>query len=501
MNLSRTPLPTREFILDRFNKDVFPDSIVEVSGSVYFVVRMPEGKRLGIVTRSDQAAGIAFKGTAREFVSGSALVLCPMDIGNGQVLRQIFTNLAPTPLGLVTSAGMGDRLGLATPGHARALQTVAARPDAHEVRPIFAQQSMRENNRTGRTPEQVLCDATWGAFQAGWRGPVGADADHLKTSADIDLCVIAGYSFFTIDPGGYVDSSADNASASELERLVSALPWDELESSRTDFQHRYAGKQIDLEGQTIFVGPEDLLRAAAKYGRAVAHVVKMYRYLASKNIPFELEVSVDETETPTWLVEHYVVASELKRLGVVWVSLAPRFVGRFEKGVDYIGDQAAIEADLQGHAAVARLLGPYKISLHSGSDKFRIYSAANQACRGLVHLKTAGTSYLEALRVVSMTDARLFKEILQLARNRYAEDRQTYHVSASLEKVPSPAAIADPNLPDLLEQFDAREVLHVTFGSVLTAFRQELFSNLQANEELYDQLLEKHFIRHLEPFS
>ena len=79
-------------------------------------------------------------------------------------------------------------------------------------------------------------------------------------------------------------------------------------------------------------------RAAAKYGNAIAHVTLMYRHLVSKNIPFELEVSVDETETPTSHAEHIFIVSELKRLGVQWVSLAPRYVGRFEKGVDYIGD-------------------------------------------------------------------------------------------------------------------------------------------------------------------
>ena len=87
--------------------------------------------------------------------------------------------------------------------------------------------------------------------------------------------------------------------------------------------------------------------------------------------PFELEVSVDETETPTTHAEHVYIASELKRLGVDWVSLAPRFIGRFEKGVDYIGD---LGAGRPGRARRHRPpLGPYKLSLHSGSDKFSVY--------------------------------------------------------------------------------------------------------------------------------
>ena len=82
------------------------------------------------------------------------------------------------------------------------------------------------------------------------------------------------------------------------------------------------------------------------------------------------------------------------------MSLAPRFVGTFEKGVDYIGDRTTFAQDIAVHAAIARSHGPYKLSLHSGSDKFSIYDICAEATHGLVHLKTAGTSYLEALRTI-----------------------------------------------------------------------------------------------------
>ena len=83
------------------------------------------------------------------------------------------------------------------------------------------------------------------------------------------------------------------------------------------------------------------------------------------------------------------------------VSLAPRYIGDFEKGVDYKGDVAALERSLRDHAAIAELLGPYKLSLHSGSDKLSMYPALARATKGRFHVKTAGTSYLEALRVVA----------------------------------------------------------------------------------------------------
>ncbi len=152
-----------------------------------------------------------------------------------------------------------------------------------------------------------------------------------------------------------------------------------------------------------------LARAAAKYGRAIAHSATMYRHLAVAmgGRAYELEVSVDETETPTSPLEHFFVANELRRLGVQWVSLAPRYIGQFEKGVDYIGDLEAFDVELAKHAAIARVLGPYKLSIHSGSDKFSVYPIFARHAGELVHLKTAGTSYLEALRAIARVDRRL----------------------------------------------------------------------------------------------
>src|SRR5512139_1947220 len=157
----------------------------------------------------------------------------------------------------------------------------------------------------------------------------------------------------------------------------------------------------------------------------------MYHHLseADGNKLFEMEVSVDETEQPTSHAEHIYIASELKRLGIHWVSLAPRYVGSFEKGVDYIGSTTAFQRDFAGHAAIARHFGPYKLSLHSGSDKFSIYPIAARLTNGLIHLKTAGTSYLEALRTVAAVDVDLFREIYLFAREHFDTDKVSYHVS------------------------------------------------------------------------
>jgi len=186
---------------------------------------------------------------------------------------------------------------------------------------------------------------------------------------------------------------------------------------------------------------------------------------------------------------------------VRWVSLAPRFVGRFEKGVDYIGDLGRFEEEFARHAAIARTLGPYKLSLHSGSDKFSIYPIIARHAGDLVHLKTAGTSYLEALRAIAQVDAALFREILAFARQRYDQDKATYHVSADPGRVPPPETLPDSALAEVLDTFDGRQVLHVTFGSVLGRFGDRLLAALREHEEVYYAMLEAHFRRHLAAFK
>lgn len=473
----------------------YPNSFVRHGAAEYWLERVAGHKRL-IVSSPEEHVLDEFDGESVEARSEAPTKACPTTAANASALRRALPWLTPRPLGLATSAGMGDRLGIATPGHVVALARVGG-----GIAPIFAQQSIREMTRTHRSPEQVMTDATWGAFEAGWRAAVGADADHLKTFADIDRCVAAGFTFFTVDPGEHVDDGAHDAKEAALREKVGALPWDDLDSSPADLEARFRGRALELDGGRIDFDTDAVSRAAAKYGRAVAHVRRMSRHLEAKGVPFELEISVDETAQPTSHLEHAYVALELRRLGVRWVSLAPRFVGGFEKGIDYLGDVAMLRADLTGHAAVARALGPYKLSLHSGSDKFSVYAPIMEATRGLVHLKTAGTSYLEALRVVASSEPDLFREVAALATERFEADRATYHISSSLRDVPAIDALSDQELPRLLDADPSRQMLHVTFGSALDAFHDELMTVLREHEDRHYQTLAAQFERHLRPFA
>jgi hypothetical protein len=492
------------FHLTTLDLDPRPRSLVESAGAEWALAGRGGALRLAVLTRSASAAVLGDLEGETSSAAGGTLLVGPTSPRNAAALRRALPWLEPRPLGLRTSAGLGDRLGLATPGHVRAVRATGGR-----IAPIFAQQSIREMSRTARTPLEVMDAATWGAFEEGWHEAVGADADHLKTPQDIDACAAAGFCFFTIDPSEHVEPRADSLSLPALREAFAALPWSELGESESGLTRRYVGEVHRVEDLEIRFDEATLLRAAVKYGRAVVHVAAMHRHLTrAAGRPFELEVSVDETDTPTSPAEHLWVARELTRLGVAWVSLAPRFVGRFEKGVDYIGDLAELESAIAAHAAVARHCGPYKLSLHSGSDKFGVYPIAARLTRGLVHLKTAGTSYLEALRTVAALEPSFFRSIYAFARERYETDRASYHVSASLVRAPEPVAVRDEALPALLEQFDAREILHVTFGSVLREgvaqgqprFYDELMGLLRRNPEAYAANLEAHFRRHLEPF-
>ena len=382
-----------------------------------------------------------------------------------------------TPLGLTPSFGFGDRIGLATPGHIAAVKGT-------KFAPVFAQQSVRENARTGRTPQQVVDDAKRAVESAKWDAPWGADADHLKTLEDIPPFVEEGYTFFTVDPGEHVDNAADNDSVEALKQKIAAFNWDELSMLYLSGNSEQVWGQFDAES---------LMRATVKYGRAIEHAVTMFRRLSEMKDGFDFEMSVDETDAPTTPLEHFFIASELTRAGVKFTSLAPRFIGRFEKGVDYIGDLNALDLELAKHAAVTAHFGTYKLSLHSGSDKLSVYPLLAKHWGERIHVKTAGTSYLEALRVLAKYEPDLFLKIYALGRERYETDRRTYHVSANLEKLPN-----TDDLSSLLDDFHAREVLHVTFGSALDQFGTELKAALVKYDDVYFEGLKAHFEKHLD---
>jgi len=408
----------------------------------------------------------------------------------------------PTTLGLKKSFGFGDRLGLATPGHLAALRAFGKGFSG-----IFAQQSIREMTRTQRSADEVMAAAQRALAAANYTEAWGADADHLKTTEDIDKTAKAGFTFFTLDPSPFVNNEADKLDEAALATQVAALLKDGVFPAGWDAEY-LKGSYDAGTGGTLKFEKTGLHRAAVKYGRAIAQVALLTTHL-EKTVkrPYEVEVSVDETDTPTKPLEHLFWALELRRRGVKHVvSLAPRFIGDFEKGIDYKGDLKEFEKQLRVHAAIADKFGPYKISIHSGSDKFSIYPTIGKVCGTRLHLKTAGTNYLEALRVVVRIDKKMFGEIAAFSAGRFAQDKQSYHISATDAGVAALAKTAPADYERVyLNETMGRQLLHVTFGSTLTIgkqasgrlFKEAILEILQNNKDLHAELLTKHLGEHL----
>jgi tagaturonate epimerase len=491
--MSARPDPLDPSAATLLGDSAYPESQVAYGSATYWLERSADGGKRLVAVATDRSVFNGFAGTV-ETVDGRVRLSAETTAHNALALRSALPWLTPSRLGLHTSAGFGDRLGLATAGHVRALKAVGA-----PIRPVFAQQSIREMTRCHRTPRTVLDDATWGAFQAGWTSPVGGDADHLEQLEDIDSTAAAGFAFFTLDPKAKVDPEAEHADPATVKAKVEALDWRGLESDLPAFLKRYAGRRIDLEHDAVELDEESVLRAMAKYGPSLAHAMAMYRRLAEKGFDCEVEFAVDETDYPTRPVEHVVVVSELKRLGMEFVSFAPRFVGRFEKGVEYIGDLDELRHDFEIHAELARALGPYKLSLHSGSDKFSTYPLIAEATHGVVHLKTAGTSWAEALRVIASNDADLMRGILALALDSFEVNRKSYHLSCDPARIPRNPT--DDEVTRLLDVADSRQVLHVGYGAILEEFGAPMYRVWNDHEEELYGIIADHFVRHLKPLA
>lgn len=476
------------------NSTLLPRSLHEIHGETFILLKRDARKYLLISPGHLHFEGEPLPNGAR---------LCPLSPGNAGRIRELFPHTASQPIGLTPSFGAGDRLGLAGAAHIQAAREAGERNFAL----ILAQQSMREMARTERTPQQVLDAATWAAFEENFTQPWGADADHLKSEGDVRLMARAGFTFFTIDPSEHVDTQADRHDPDTLEDKFEALEnsGELREIYETTFE---VPATPDCEALRIEFSRPTLQRAAVKYARAIDHTQKLAQVLAEEKGEhegaFDLEMSVDETDSPTGVAEHFFIAHELRRRSVRVHSLALRFVGEFQKGVDYQGDLGEFEARLKEHVAIAKYLGPYKISIHSGSDKFSIFPIAARVCEGLLHEKTAGTWYLEALRVAARHDPGLMREILNFARERFSTDRATYHVTDSLQALPDFASLADGELESLFEMNEARQMLHVTFGSVLTErdgagflFRERLYELWRQREDEHLEIIQAHSLRHM----
>jgi len=475
---------------------VYYNSIISEKYNYFFLVKDNQKKYLAVVGKPEMVE--KFEGsTPEEKKIGKEELLvkiCYLNHHNLSVLREIFPHLNPSFCGLKPSFGTGDRLGIATPAHLQAFQ-------GKDIFPILAQQSVREMARTERNWQKVLDDTIWGCFEAGYIGPFGADADHVKDIKELKEAADCGYRMFTLDPSDFIRNDIKKLGKQELDQLYIQIP------NSKEIKKLYLGKSYKVNGQELILDEKSLNEITLTYSEALKHVVKCYEFLKGyKKDNFDLEISVDETPTVTSPLAHLFIVLELQRKGVNFQNIALHFLGDWQKGIEYIGNVKEFAKEFSLHAAIAKNIGGYKLSLHTGSDKFSVYPIFTQETEGLCHIKTAGTTWLEEVKVVAMKAPALYRGIHRFALKNFEKDRASYNLTTDLSRIPDIDTIADDELVNLFKQNDSRQLIHITYGSILRAkndegkyiFKDRIYKVLFQYEENHYRELSNHIKRHLE---
>jgi hypothetical protein len=408
------------------------------------------------------------------------------------------------------SMGIGDRF--AHQGNAQLAAFVKAKSLGVDVTPVW-NKSNREHNIVHSVPASVRAEADRATKEVGWKGAYFVDADHIGIKT-VDP-FIAPSDFFTLDVADFINKPADE---SAIKQFVSA--------------------HAKLAGSLIVPGitqPLDITEAriesiARKYLYAAREAGRIYRHIESVKGRgnFVTEVSMDETDQPQTPVELLFILAALAQEKVPVQTIAPKFTGRFNKGVDYVGDLTQFEKefgeDLSVIAFAIKTFGlpsDLKLSVHSGSDKFSIYPAIRRAIRrqgaGL-HIKTAGTTWLEELIGLALAGGeglQIAKDVYAQALGRFDELCAPYATVIDIDKakLPSPGQVSDWTG----EQFAAvlrhdqsskqynpsfRQLLHVGFKvaaqmgdryiHALEKFEPVIAKNV--TENLFDRHLKRIFI-------
>lgn len=425
----------------------------------------------------------------KDTIDNLSFTLAETNYDNMENLRLLFPFTKAKPvLREQRSFGLGDRLGLAGEGHLRVMEK-------YDVYPILAQQSMRELNLSNRTYADVMDAASLAVFKFGFTKGFGADGDHLKTRDDIKYALDLGFTMITLDTSDYIRGGVNSMSDDYIINSTVLTHDEEL---------TYLNKTFNVGGYEISFNEVELKRTSLIYKDSVQYATEIYNEFFKNNNAVDFELSIDETATPTELNQHFYIANELKKNGVKLTTVAPRFHGEFQKGIDYIGDIDLFERELKVHVAIAEKFG-YKLSIHSGSDKFSIFEIIGRETAGHFHVKTAGTNWLEAVQVVAVEDPTLYKELHKFALETFEDAKKLYHVTTNLANVPNVDSLEDHELVSLFKNNDARQLLHITYGHILTAkkdgkliFRDRLYNVWNKYSDTYASMLEKHIGKHLE---
>jgi len=405
------------------------------------------------------------------------------------------------------SVGVGDRF--AHQAKAQLAACVKAAAAGVEVVPVW-NKSNREHTIIGSDPNQTRTEADAAVKALGWTSPYFLDADHINLKT-VDR-FIAPCDFFTLD---VADEIGKPAKPEDVDAFVARHP--ELVGEVTI-------PRIDAPFQTDGAFVKGV---ANKFLAAVQDAGKIYRYLVEKKGEgnFVPEVSMDETDAPQTPVELLIILAAIADEKIPIQTIAPKFTGRFNKGVDYVGDVAQFTKEFEEDlAAIAFAIKTYglpdnlKLSVHSGSDKFSIYKAIHDGVKKFdagVHVKTAGTNWLEELIGLAESGGEGLEIAKEVYREAYAhsdELRAPYATVIDIDdaKLPKPEEVDgwtseqytsalrhDQSNPAYNPSF--RQLLHVGF-KVAAKMGPRYLSALEANEDVIAKnVTENLFERHIKP--
>ncbi len=335
--------------------------------------------------------------------------------------------------------GIGDRF--CRQGKAQLDAIVKAKESGIDIVPVW-NKSHREHSIIGTAPADTRLEADEAVKDRAWSDAYYVDADHINRS-NVDLFVDSS-DFFTLDVADYIGQAPDPA---DLKAFV--------EKNR-----KYVGT-LEIAGidEAINISRQDIERIGGKFLLAVKEAGRIYRHIetAKGADNFITEVSMDESNEPQSPVEMLFILSAIAAEGIPAQTIAPKFTGRFNKGVDYVGDIAQFAKEFNQDIAVISfaieefsLPANLKLSIHSGSDKFSIYTPIKEALQEFgagVHLKTAGTTWLEeliGLAVAGGQGLQIAKDIYARALTRYDELCKPYATVIDIDKakLPTPDEVA-----------------------------------------------------------
>ena len=403
------------------------------------------------------------------------------------------------------SFGIGDRFAQEGPAQLRAL--LNARNAGIPVMPVW-NKSFREHQTVDSSHRQTREEADNAVRTLGWNAPWYVDADHINLS-NVDG-FIEYANFFTIDVADYIGKKPDEK---DLEQFVQAN------------QHLTGERHIPGIQAPMLITQEQIRQIGEKYLYATQQAGKIYHYICEQKGEnnFVAEVSMDETDQPQSPVELLFILAALAGESVALQTLAPKFTGRFNKGVDYQGNIQEFETEFEQDVLVLKyaiktfkLPDNLKLSIHTGSDKFALYPVMGRIIKeheAGIHVKTAGTTWLE--EIIGLCKAG--KEGFDMAREIYTEayrrlDELTAAYSAVIDidpdRLPSPDEVSEWKADDFIHalrhipdhpQYNPhlRQLMHVAYK--IAAEKKEAFLPLlkKYRDTIAPEVTENIWSRHL----